>query len=103
MKHAASTNSAKNLELNDGMVVDGTNTGVLNQPLTPAEVESKVDGEDQKSAVLNSQAASPQKLGATANSLSKPIDSMSMQMIDERNKRGRPPKQPKLPEVEQQG
>ena len=46
MKHAASTNSAKNLELNDGMVVDGTNTGVLNQPLTPAEVESKVDGED---------------------------------------------------------
>ena len=29
-----------------------------------------------------------------------PIDKLGIQMVDERNKRGRPPKKPKLPEVE---
>lgn len=30
-----------------------------------------------------------------------PIEGLGIQMIDERNKRGRPPKKPKAPEVEQ--
>lgn len=29
-----------------------------------------------------------------------PIEKLGIQMVDERNKRGRPPKKPKLPEVE---
>ena len=30
-----------------------------------------------------------------------PIEGLGLQMVDERNKRGRPPKKPKPPEVEQ--
>ena len=41
--------------------------------------------------------------GAVSSQLnfSIPIEGLGIQMIDERNKRGRPPKKPKPPEVEQ--
>ena len=46
----------------------------------------------------------PQSIFAAANkdtTFSIPIEGLGIQMIDERNKRGRPPKKPKPPEVEQ--
>ena len=101
---AASASSVKNLEINEGSV-PGTNKSAFNLPSsTPAEAESKTDGVEQKNAAVpSSQAASAEKPAATENRFSVPIDGLGgTQMIDERNKRGRPPKKPKLPELEQQ-
>ena len=104
VNHAAPAISAKNLDFNVGIAND-TIPGAINHPssTTPAEAESKADGVEQKGVVPSLQAASAEKPMATANRFSVPIDSsLGIQMIDERNKRGRPPKKPKLPETEHQ-